>query len=491
RIRVNTDLFALLDSRLRLDKVSVSGLNGNVHNTQDDESFNYQFIIDAFSSGSTDNKSDTTGSFTFEIGEVEITSSRGKYYDHFHGILADADIGELIAEAETFNLDSPYINVSYLALRNTRSRVEILQGNPYPEDTTSSGQPFNLGGEYAEILNTDFSLFVESAGLRMSTHVGQLMVEVDTLDINKQVYLGKNVVLTKSDVTMDFYDSDGGETSADTVLSREEDEPFLLIAGTERVEFGDNDFRLTDHTVQPSPGFDPARINLHDIQFSGKNLRMEDLFMEGTLSRLHAEPEDGPALVRGDVSFKYGPHEAFLKDLILETENSHFRLSAEASYPDTSALMSLSDDVSLSLSIDDGSLFLEDLFYFLPDLRQSMADLPGSSLSVSGVAAGTLAEINLNSFQAAIGGGMLRLSNARIRNVVNPREIGFLIPEIEIEAESSLISHYLGDSVMNSYNLPDRIQANSSLSGKIDNFNLESRVTSAMGNIEAWVDFQM
>jgi len=493
RIKVNTDLIALLGKKLRLDKVSVNGLNGNVHNSPDDERFNYQFIVDAFADTTATAPPDTTSgsSFTFEIGAVEITNSKGTYYDHYYGILADADIGELVAEAETVDLDSPLIDISYLSLRNTHSSVEILEAHASPEDTTSS-EPFNLAGEYAEILDTNVDLFVESAGLRMHTSVGQLQVEIDTLDINKQIYLGKNIVLAGSSVEMDIYPTaDSVNTMEKAATEEVDEEPFHLVAGTQEVKFTNNSFRMTDHGAPVVDGFDPARLDVRAVSFTGSGLRMEDLFMEGNLRKIHAQAAGGPELVNGEVDFKYGPEEAYVRNLLLETRDSRFAASAELQYPDTSALYALDDNVQASLDIREGKLTLADLYYFVPSLQSSLQEPPRRELRFRGKAAGNLGDVTLSGWDARIDGGKLELDRAHIYNAGDIMQARFEVPKLEVDVEDRLLRQFIGDSIANSYNLPATYSSVSSFQGTLKKFDLDTRISSEAGDVEAWVDFQM
>ncbi len=493
RIRVKTDFLALLGRKLRLSEINIRRLNGNVHNSPDDPTFNFQYIVDAFASAGDPEPSDSVAAdpFIFEIGEVDISESRAAYYDHYHGILADADLGRLIAEAETFDLDSPLIKVSYLSLQDSKSNVRILEGKPYPPDTVSESNPFHIDGDYAEILNTTVDLFVESAGLSLKTNVGQLNVKVDTLDINRQIYLAEEIMLTESVVALDFNQPEEGRSDTTALSDNGEDESFSLIAGAKKVDFHGNTFRMTDHTAVPSEGFDPARIDLKEIGFSGSGLRMEDLFMSGTINGLHAQSANGPSLTDGGMEFSYGPAQSYIRDLRLETERSQITLEAEVLYPDTSSLRTLAGDVKIAQFGIKSRLALGDLYYFIPSLEPVLNEPPGSDVEFSGRASGTTSLLDLEDWQVNIPGGGLSLPNARVRNIMDPLSADYSVPELNINVEDRLIRRLAGDSLVNAYQFPKKMTITAALDGSVNAFDLESKLSSTIGNMEAWIDYRM
>ncbi len=489
KVKVDADILALLKNRIQLNEVQVDGLHGYIHNSEQNPDFNYQFIIDGFSNGATPEPqppSDTTGGMTFVIEDVSITNSKAAYLDHYHGILIDGDIGDLEARARTFDLDSPLIDVDYLSLRDTRASVQLKEAHAFEPDTTES-KPFNLGGNFAEILNTTLDLQVESAGFEMNAEVGLLQIQVDTLDINEQIYLGQRLVLNNSSVSIDMFDT-GQEAPPDSSAT---DEPMKMLAGVRETALSGNDFRLYDHSAEPVSGFDPAHLEFKDVGMLATGIRFEDMYASGEITRLMARSED-ISLKRGELKFKYGATESFARDLRLATENSEIRGDILIAYPEFSALSSLDPSVKIDISFSPSSLAAKDVFYFVPTLSDQLPVDASSNIDIQGKAVGTMGDLTLNGWMIGMPDLKVQMNQARIKGIDDPLTANFMIPNVTVSTTSDALRKWTGDSLIDKgINIPEQINLQASFNGGVSKFISKAELTTPRGKADAELDWLM
>ncbi|MCA6073640.1 translocation/assembly module TamB domain-containing protein [Fulvivirga sedimenti] len=489
KVKADADLLALLKNRIKLNEVRVEGLNANVYNTGNNPDFNYQYIIDAFAGESPKEPevpADSTSGMDFILGGVSISNSKADYLDRYHGILISADIGSLEAEAGTFDLDSPYIDVDYLSLQDTRASVQLREAHAFEPDTTES-KPFNLGGNYAEILNTTLNLEVESAGLQMKADVGQLQIDVDSLDINRQIYLGKRVVLSNSTVSMDMFDVSDGNL-ADTLVT---DEPLKMIAGSRKVVMSNNKFRLYDHSVEPVPGFDPAHLDFEKIGLQGEGLRFEDMYVQGEITRLTAISSD-IALRQAAMKFRYGDTESFVKDLNIQTDQSLINGNIVLGYRSIDALLDLDPEMTVDFSLVSTRLGTNDLFYFIPSLPDQVPLKRDSKIEIQGLVSGKVADLKFQNWNVALTGLDISLPRGEIRGISDPASARYVIPKLTVNTTAGAVRMWTGDSLIDkSISIPDQIRLVASFDGSMSKFKTKADLKTSKGNGMVKMDWLM
>ena len=113
QMKIDMDMIALIQSKYVVNKMVLDQIYVNLYNKDRDSSYNYQFIIDAFSSKEpTTKQKDTTSSLNLKIKEVYITDSRFKQNDYYVGNLMDVGLQKFHLDVDSINLKDLHIDVN-------------------------------------------------------------------------------------------------------------------------------------------------------------------------------------------------------------------------------------------------------------------------------------------------------------------------------------------------------------------------------------------
>jgi hypothetical protein len=121
RIAVDASMWELLNNKILLNQVDISGTTGNIKRTLPDSAFNFDYIVDAFASSDTvQTPVDTTSaSWTFAIQDVKIENVKFKYDDKVSAMVIATRIGEFDVDTDEIDLDNLKFSFDEIDVENT------------------------------------------------------------------------------------------------------------------------------------------------------------------------------------------------------------------------------------------------------------------------------------------------------------------------------------------------------------------------------------
>ncbi len=484
KIDVATDLFDLLQNKLSLDDVYLSNVVGYVHNTETDSTFNYQFIIDGFSSGnSTDTPPDTSSSFDFAIYQAEIDQARVNYIDAYQGMELKTQIGHVLAEASVFDLIKGEIFVNSVDLSQASGSFRITKESLPSPDSPSS--PFYVNGERVFIQDVDFLFEDVPGGIRVENHVGQAKILADSLNIVDQVYDAREIVLLDTRVGIDLFGE--ASTASDTGMVADQAGAFSLLASSENIVFGQVDFRFYDHSKPVAKkGFDPYHMWFQQINLKTSGIVFEDGYAEGLVDRLEATENRGFVLRNLSTEFKYGQQQSFLRNLHLETSNSLIDGDIQADYLSIEQISSDPEETGINLSLNQTVVSLQDVLYFVPTLATDIPATVPENLKVSatGNVNGKLSNVNFHKMEVSLLNQTRLFVQGTVKGLPDIQSLDANLPTLSFTTIMPEVKTFLPDSLFpTSLSLPDTIDLKGSVKGSLKNASVQAHLMTSKGEI--------
>jgi len=141
-VRVNIGLLDLLRSEIHLNQIGLQGAKINLHRPEQDTTFNYQFLIDAFASDTPDTTT-SPSAWTFGIDDIVIQQTDFRMQDVYAGTDLVVNIGDFETEIDDLQLDTLALAVSQISLTDSKVAYRIFKAPP-PADTTESTAPLTF-----------------------------------------------------------------------------------------------------------------------------------------------------------------------------------------------------------------------------------------------------------------------------------------------------------------------------------------------------------
>ncbi|MBL3655449.1 translocation/assembly module TamB domain-containing protein [Fulvivirga sediminis] len=496
-IEVNTDLWELLDNKFQVNDLDIDNLVANIYNTSADSTFNYQFIADAFTSqDSTQAPADTTQSksFEFSIKEISIKEAKVAYDDLFNGSSLQVDVGDLYTFISTFDLINSQIIVDDIELKNSEGSFKILKPSTEDTDTTST-KIFDVQGKSLLVNNVKFTFEDQPGNLKLNTDIGEAGIEVDSMNLERQVYVAKKIDLKKTFVSIDqFTSSDSTAQSQQDTTSESDTTAIQILAGTARANIVDVDFRLYNHNYEKTEGFDPNHMWFQKLNADLKNIVFENGYANGVIKGLSGIENGGFKLKELETEFKYAAEESMVKSLHLVTEHSQIDGEMAIGYPSLEALQTNLNALKIDASIQRSRIDFEDVFYFQPALKQSLSYFTGSASQVifQGDIKGSLNDLEVNGVKAEALKNTRLAVNGIIKGLPDINNMYVDLKLKKLSTTSSDISTVLPDTLLpQNLTIPQEISLQGNVKGGMNDFSSKIDIKTSLGGATADVNMNM
>ena len=106
RLGIDTDLWALTDNTIELNRVELDDFTGHIKRSEQDSAFNFDYILKAFATDSTQVDTTATKPWNFALGDVVLSNLRFSLDDSLSGNHVKLCLGELEVSSEEFDLEN-------------------------------------------------------------------------------------------------------------------------------------------------------------------------------------------------------------------------------------------------------------------------------------------------------------------------------------------------------------------------------------------------
>lgn len=495
-INVDADLWGLLDNNFEVEALEVNKLIANIYNAENDSTFNYQFIVDAFAGSSSDSLaasdtlSDEGEAFNFSIAKADIKNSQIKYYDLYLGTKMNAAIGHFNIVFSEFDLQELIIGIEKVSLENSEGRYTILKPPLSSEPDTAASAPVQLSGETVLVDDVEFIFDDQPQKFRAVTEIGRLEANLEHIDINEQVYKADDILLHNSFVSVEQF-SIQDTVAQDTIP--EELEETALMATANRAIIENLSVKLYDHNYPVTEGFDPNHLWFQKVEADLEKIIFKNGYASGKINNLSALEKGGMNLRELKTDFSYDSTTSYAKDLSIITKNSTIEGDLLVKYESIASLQKDPGNLLLDIKLLPSVLHLEDLFYFQPTLRNSNPFFSGNTEKIhfEGEIDGSLDNLNLR--QLAL--ETMQSTQMKVAgHVTGLPEIETASYDIQLEAlETSAtdLMTVLPDTLFPAtMKLPPKLSLSGTFKGTMADFTAALKLKSTYGSFSAAIEMQ-
>ncbi|HSY62533.1 MAG TPA: hypothetical protein VK796_11685, partial [Cytophaga sp.] len=219
-LEVNINMLALFSKTVSIEKLELKNFAIYLNRNNQDSTFNYQFLINAFTSNrTTETKIDTSAGtpWTIKANSIALTHGRFDMTDSISGLSMALSIGDIEAELNKLDLDKSIADIGDVRLSEVHGI--ITNAKTSVTDTTSDSNSWN-GIELSElsIQRSSFNYSDASTSMLVTAIIGKLELENTKLDLQAQKIISEGLSIDQSFGRIDF-------KTADSVSSSESNDP--------------------------------------------------------------------------------------------------------------------------------------------------------------------------------------------------------------------------------------------------------------------------
>lgn len=491
-IKAHINYLKLFSNEVQVKDIELQNITAKVKRVLPDTVFNYQFIVDAFTSEQTKSPDTaTTAPMKLNISDVTLDNVNLKFTDAVTGNDMFAHIGNFSVTIDTLDPYTQHFDIPSIIARNVTARVRqtkpLVTPEPISKDVADAVAPITMKLNFGTIdlskINIDYGNDVSA--FYTIANIGQLKTTEKLLDLqNNKIYLDQ-LALNNSKFNVRL----GNKPAAEVVAKEATQEVVAQKQAGWDIKIDkiliDNNLVQFDNDNNPklNYGMDYSHILSDSLSLYVDNFVMNTDSLGGKITKGFMKEKSGFRLeqLQGDIMYAY--NQTYLKDLYIKTPGSELQRNAEMHYASYDALSKDFAKTVFDLELTNSRLQVKDILVFAPQLRSNpVMSNPNDVWYINIVGNGTMDQLNFQSLQFnGLRNTQLDASGS-LAGLTNPKNAGGNFRIRRFHTTQTDLALFTGQRLSTpQINLPEEFDINGTISGNAGKLRTNLNVNTSAG----------
>jgi translocation and assembly module TamB len=499
RLGVDMNILGLLSGKYDISKIDLDHARLNLHINPDSTS-NFDFLLDAFATDTTATTTPAdTSALAINLDVIKLDDVRVSFKDEAGGNLVETHIGQLSTTMDELNLEEQKYLVDNVELKNTW--INIIQTKLAPE---SEPQPiaFDFGLNKVDLEKIRLRYENRVAEQRIEVDLGKANLTSDNIDLpNARVDLS-NLDLHNSTIVYaqeKYKPSDSLAVNPakivrdlDESVEKKQGQPVNWVVTLGETDISGVNIKFDNFNTPAQPrGMDYDHLYFTDVVLQASDLSYSLNRTQAELKQLQLKEKSGFRVENFQANILFDSVETKLTDLDLKTGNSHIQRDLAIRYSSLDALAEKPGNTQLDLNIVDSRIAMQDVLYFMPELRSnpSFKSIANSTVQLSGDVQGTIDNMIVRNLRASGLNGTIVHVSGNIRNATDPDNLFLDLDVNQLQTtRATILALAPAGTIPPNIRIPERVSIQGVVEGSLTNFDARTRINSSIGNLVADVD---
>ena len=486
KLKVDISLLKLLSNDIEINDVTLKDVTAKIKRQLPDTTFNFQFIIDAFTSGDkkeTTTQNDTTSSFA--IKSVSLDKIRLLYKDVITGNDVETWLDHFETKISKIDLARSQFDISRFTVDGLNAKVyqskPIVKAEPESKDVADAKEPVPFQLNLKELLLKKIKLDYRNdvSSFYTSLDLDKLLVRPDKIDLEKRIIDLDELELNQTTAAIRL-----GKTQQAKVVEKETEQELTsqaesgwqILAASIRLN-NNNLLFDNDNNTRGTTGIDYAHLNAGNLTLHVDNFYFSSDSISGKIKKGSLAEKSGLDVEKLQTDFTYSDKGASLKNLLLKTSGTELKDEAIINYHSLESLKADPGNMQLDISLQNSFVQVKDILTFVPGLKSQPAfSNPQNVFYINSELHGRLSQLYIDKFQV---GGLTNTKADIAGSISGIPDIKKLKANLVIRSMQSTRKDLM--TLLPAGSLPENISPpeNFSLTGKI-NGGMEKLATSLL-----------
>ena len=410
-LKVDISLFELFHHKVEVNEIDLQGITANV-NRGADSVFNFDYIIKAFAGEQKKpvKPTDTTSTMKFSVGKVALDKINISYQDVITGNDVKFLLGHFDTRIKDFDMDKMKFTIPNITLSGVDARIiqTPTKQSIAKAKIDTAVTPINLTLKLGTIDISKIKVDYRSNQMSSKVDLGKLLVDVDKIDLKNQKVGIKTIELNDTRAGITFAKPESVKKAVvkavkklDTLVASPQNARGWT-ASLGKVSFDNDNIKFDNNAQTPVvKGLDFAHMDIRGLNADIENIAYNPDTISGKVNTFSFNEKSGLTLKRFHTSFFYGPKNAYLKDLYLETPLTVIQKQLQVSYPSIAALSNNPGSLSINANLDGSRLGLTDALLLVPSMANTdpFKHAPNAVFRIDGKVTGKVSDLRIPSLE--------------------------------------------------------------------------------------------
>ncbi|MBC5772689.1 translocation/assembly module TamB domain-containing protein [Pontibacter sp. KCTC 32443] len=499
RLGVDMNIMGLLSGKIDISKIDLDQARLNLH-IRPDSSSNFDFLMEAFATDTTATTTPAdTAAMAINLDIINLDNVRVSFNDEAGGNHIETHVGQLTTTMDELNLEEQKYLVNNVELKNTW--INYIQ-TKLPPESEPTPITFDFGLNKVDLEKVKLSYINRIADQRIELDLGKANLTSNKIDLpNARVDLD-NLDLHNSTIVYaqeKYKSSDSlAVNPAETVRELDESvektqgQPVNWVITLGETDISGVNIKFDNFNTPAQPrGMDYDHLYFTDIVLQANDLKYSLNRTEVDLNQLQLKEKSGFRVENFQANILFDSVETRLTDLDLRTGKSHIQRDLAMHYSSLDALAENPGNTQLDLNIVDTRIAMQDVLYFMPELRQnpSFRSIANSTLQLSGDVEGSVDNMIVRNLRASGLQGTLVNVTGNIRNATDPDNLYLDLDVNQLQTtRATILAFAPPGTIPPNIRIPERVSIEGAIEGSLTNFDAQTTINSSIGNMTADVD---
>lgn len=380
RLAVTLSISKLLKNDVEINYLELNGITANIYRRNQDSTFNFQFIVDAFGS---DQPKDTTAAAPMYVSldKLDLVNVNGRFQDDYSGNDVKFALKNLTTHIERFNTSELHYSVPSIfidglnaSVHQYKPLVEVEESMAAVQAKSDEPADLDLKLQTVDLNNLIVSYENDVSAVNTSFNIGALLANIKTMSLPQRIVEIEELALKSSRNKIVLGNSMAAQKVANQTqkeVAAQVDNPWKIRV--DKVDFSDNNLAFDNNNMPlQKQGFDYAHFSIVGLTVNGENLRFTPSDISGNMKKMSfSEQRSNFSLQQLNTDFVYNDKEISLNNLLLQTNKTVLRDHISLRFDSAAVLSTRPGDIAVEANIDQSEIAISDILAFVPSLANS------------------------------------------------------------------------------------------------------------------------
>ncbi|MBD1363897.1 translocation/assembly module TamB domain-containing protein [Mucilaginibacter sp. ZT4R22] len=498
KLKVDITLLKLLKNKVEINEINLEGITAKISRGPD-SLFNFDYIIKAFAGEQKKEPkpTDTTSTMQFSVDKIILDRINVAYKDVTTGNDVKFLLGHFDTRIKDFDLDKMKFTIPKINLSGVNAKIiQTPAGSSIAQAATvdTAVTPLNMDLALGEINVDKVKVDYRSNEMAASVNLGKFLVNMDKIDLKNQHVGVKSIELSNTDAGLIFEKPktiikavDKAIKKLDTLVSvRQTAKGWTADLG--KITLTNNNIKFDNDAQKAIPrGIDFAHMNIKNLNADVEKIAYNPDSLSGRVNSFTFSEKSGLKIDKFHTTFFYGPKNAYLKDLLVQTPRSVIQKDLQVGYPSIESLTNNLGKLSINANLDGSKLGLRDILLLMPTMAsmEPFKSSPNTVLKVNGRVTGTVGNLRIPNIELSGFGNTYVKASANMRGLPDVEKAYFDLTINDFRTSSrDIVRLAPKGTIPPNVSIPENMNLRGTFKGTMKNFNTNMKLRSSYGAVD-------
>ncbi|WP_438712106.1 translocation/assembly module TamB domain-containing protein [Aquimarina muelleri] len=470
---------------LNLKSLDWSGVVAKISKENGAKNYNYDFLIDAFSSNTdTISSPPTSDSFKISLGTITLNSIKLNFNDKESGMQSFLNLGSLHTNIQNFDLDEMRFELNDFNISNTNIVYKQNKSIVEKQSLQETILPY-IKAKNINFNNIILSYVSEPEKQDLYTKLNKVQIQSSELDLNQKNISVSSFLIENS--TINFKDLKESENNKDKISKNNNPEfkwPDWKLKINEIVlENNQISYTSSNKPVQKNV-FDPKSIALTDLDIKLLDIYLEPDNFTINVNNVSFRDRSGFSLRQFNAKLKATNSFLTITDLKVKTNQSSILGNLNADFTTIHDFINTPGKSRVKLSLSKIQASVKDAYFFQPSLKENLYIQTLSEKEIKGslFANGQINNISFDRSFLQWGDATKMSLDGNIKNVTIPDSISFDVTKAFVNTHRKDLIRFISEKQL-SIKIPDSVSLHAKGRGTLQSILGNAQLSTSLGDI--------